>query len=180
MAERKFDRSPNSTDDEDEFDVSELEQQLEDGMKKLHIQEKEALPDEIQWTEERLKSYQEDEQILQKLKDLKLLDEEITELKNNQSTDQDNNIRIIDSLEQKLLDGMAKLDVQDKNILPKEIQQTENRMKNYPEDDENLKKLKELKLLDEKVTKLKTNQSVTSKIEMRISNRYIGICFFLI
>jgi hypothetical protein len=53
-------------------------------------------------------------------------------------------------------------------------------MKNYPEDDENLKKLKELKLLDEKVTKLKTNQSVTSKIEMRISNRYIGICFFLI
>jgi DNA repair exonuclease SbcCD ATPase subunit len=103
MAERKFDRSPNSTDDEDEFDVSELEQQLEDGMKKLHIQEKEALPDEIQWTEERLKSYQEDEQILQKLKDLKLLDEEITELKNNQSTDQDNNIRIIDSLEQEYI-----------------------------------------------------------------------------
>jgi len=180
MAERKFDRSPNSTDDKDEVDVSELEQQLEDGMKKLHIQEKEALPDEIQWTEERIKSYREDEQILQQLKVLKLLDEEIIELKTNQSMDQDNNIGTIDSLEQNLLDEMAKLHVQDKNILPKEIRQTENRLKNYPEDNENLEQLKELKHLDEKVTKLKTNQTVTSKIEMRISNRYIEVCFFFI
>jgi hypothetical protein len=113
------------------------------------------LPEKIQGTKERIKGSQEEEQILKLLKDLTLLNEKITTLKSTPSVDENNGAMKIDRLEQELVNGLAKLKVEDVKTLPEKIQRTEQRIKDYQEEERILKQLEDLTLLHEKITELK-------------------------
>ena len=74
----------------------------------------------------------------------------------------------VSGLEQKLINGMAKLKVDDMDQLSEKIQQTKERIKGSQEEDEEetdkeiqlLTQLKHLTLLDDTITKLKSTESV--------------------
>jgi 2,3-bisphosphoglycerate-independent phosphoglycerate mutase len=145
--------------------MSELEKELINGLSKLQIQDVEILPEKIQGTEERIKDHPKHQQLLKQLKGLTLLNEEITKLKSTRSVDEDNGAKKIDRLEQELVNGLAKLSVEDVKTLPEKIQQTEQRIKEYQEEEQILEQLKDLTLLHEKITELKYTRPVEGNIE---------------
>jgi len=193
--ERTFDRLPNSTDHEgkhfQQFKfqgihsrecvtlgsiascskiqevsiISELEQKLINGLANLQIQDVNILPEKIQGTEQRIKDHGELEQILERFNDLTLLHEEITKLRSTQSVDGNNDSMKIDGLEQELVNGLAKLQVEGVKVLPEKIQRTEQLIKGYQDKKQILEQFKDLTLLNEKITELRYTRPVEGKIE---------------
>ena len=173
---------------QDEFTISGLEQMLVNGMAKLKVNDTDKLSGRIQQTKERIKGSQEDDkeetdkqmQILTHLKQLTLLDGTITELKSTESVEENSRVMERYRLQQKLINKLAKLKVDDVNNLSEKIQQTKILMNDYRKDDreEEIKKqmeiltqMKHLTLLDDTITKLETTKSVEE------SNTVIEVCW---
>lgn len=168
----------NQDGDKQESTISELEQELINGMKKLEIPDANKLPEKIQQTKQRIKDYPEDErekhaekeiQILRQLQHLTLVDDTITTLKSSGSAESHSSVIKICRLDQQLVDGLEKLKILDENKLPEVIQQTEQRIKNYREDDTEkrakeemqiLSKLQHLTFVNETIEKLNSTRSV--------------------
>jgi hypothetical protein len=74
-------------------------------------------------------------------------------------------VSTISALEQELINGLLKLQIQDVDILPEKIQETEERIKDHPEHEQLLKQLKDLTLLNEEITELKYTRPVEGNIE---------------
>ena len=174
---------------QDEFTVSELEQKLVNELTKLKIDDMEKLSEKIQQTKERIKSYQEDDkqeadkemQILTQSKHLMLFHDTITKLKSTESVEDSSSVMEIYRLEQKLINELAKLKVDDVNNLSERIQSTETLMNDCWKDDkeeeienitEILMKMKHMTLLENTITKLKTTESVEE------SNNVIETCWY--
>ncbi|CAF3647715.1 unnamed protein product [Rotaria socialis] len=173
-----FHQSPTRTDDEDESTISELEQELINGMKKLEIPNVDKLPEKIQQTQQRIKDYPENDrekhaekeiQVLRQLQHLTLVDGTITTLKSSGSVEDCTNALKHCRLDQQLVNGLEKLKILDENKLPEKIQQTEQRIKDYREDDTEkgakeqmqiLSQLQHLTLVDDTIKKLKSTRSV--------------------
>jgi hypothetical protein len=161
-----------------ESTISELEQELINGMAKLEIQNVNNLSEKIQQTEKRIKDCREvdskedaEKEIenLTQLKHLTILDDMFTKLKLTQSVEDSSSVMKLCQLEQELINGLATLKVDDVNNLSEKIQQTEERIKECREVDrkedankemEILKQLKHLTILEVEITKLKSTQSV--------------------
>ncbi|CAF1615293.1 unnamed protein product [Rotaria magnacalcarata] len=163
---------------QDESTISELEQELINGMKKLEILDVDKLPEKIQQTEQRIKDYPEDDrekhaekeiQVLRQLQHLTLVDGTITTLKSSGSVEDCTSALKHCRLDQQLVNGLEKLKILDENKLPEKIQQTEQRIKDYREDDTEkgakeqmqiLSQLQHLTLVDDTIKKLKSTRSV--------------------
>lgn len=175
--EQSLDNSSNGTNNEDRQskyerinscdDTSMRERELNDGMAKLQIAHVNELPEKIQQMEQHIIDCRKDEEILKQLKDLRLLQSEITKLKLTPSLE-DVKVRTkIDQFIQELNSKMENLQVKDVNTLPEKIQQKEQRIKKYTDFEETLKQLKYLQLLDGKIEASKSNHSVFGNVKFR-------------
>ncbi|CAF1080069.1 unnamed protein product, partial [Didymodactylos carnosus] len=166
---------------QDKSNISELEQDLVNGLNKLKILDVNVLSEKIQRTEERIEDCRENDrkeeteketQILSQLKHMTLLDEEITKLKSTQLVEGSSNVMELSRLEHELVNGLELLKILDENVLSEKIQQTKERIKDYQENDRKeeteketqiLAQLEQLTLLDEEITKLKSTQLVEDR-----------------
>ena len=153
---------------EDEPTISKLEQELVNGLDRLKILDVNVLSEKSQRTHERMKEETErDTQILAQLKHMTLLDEEITNLKSTQRIEGSSNVMGLSRLEHELVNGLEMLKILDENVFSEKIQRTKERIKHSGEketekDMQILAQLKDMTLLDEKITNLKCTRSVES------------------
>ena len=155
------------------FLVSELEQELVNGMAKLKILGVDVVSEKIEATKERIRRYEEhdkDEEaekaslILTQLQSMVLLDEENPTLKSDPSI-QDDRSDIMENapLAHELANIFERLKILDVTMFAEKIQAIEERIKSDEGDTEELslvlKQLKALELIDQNITKFKSDLS---------------------
>ncbi|CAF1267204.1 unnamed protein product [Adineta steineri] len=160
--------------------VDELQKKLNDGLTKCKISNVKDLSEKIRRSEQRIKEYQDEDRLeeaenenkyLTELNKLLKLANELDKLKATASSSLDNSELKLRELEEKLESGLLKFKISNISVLPEKIRRSEQRMKEYQDEDrleeaekekEYLRNLEDLSKLANEIMNLKSNSGKPS------------------
>ena len=168
---------------------SELSKRFNSGLAKWRIKDASMLSEEAQETERQMQDYKQrgktteferKKEKLKELRELKQLSEEIAIILKDDTNNDESKLQY---LEQRLTSGLAKWRIKDAALLPAQMQDTENKIRDdgnrerkayYERKKEKLSELKELQRFAEMIRNLNLSVSRNEEIQKRQSLKILG------
>ncbi|CAF0934036.1 unnamed protein product [Adineta steineri] len=166
--------------------LRELQQLLEYEQNRLGVKNLDILPQKIQKTAERIREYEEEERMddaekemfyLTELRKLQNLVDEVTRSEHIPSVSQNNSQVELHRMEEDLQNSLAKLKIKDILTLPQKISRTEERIKDYEEEERIddaekervlLKELQRLENLKKKIDQMNESPNSQDNLQSKI------------
>ncbi len=189
----RLSQEPLTPHDDVHLKLSQMKEELRNGLAKFRIRDETMLLEKIQRTEVRIKEYEDEGRaedveketvFLKKLQWLQNLAEEIATLSQELSTPKQEDQSKIRQMEEELSNGFAKLKIRDEIMLAQRIQKTKERIKDYEEEERTndverekniLKELQRLQNLANQIARLSQESSHDdSQFKLRCMKEELG------